>query len=147
MIPPPLITWFLTIGEGRLEQVEVRSLVPVVPASFSVWQPPHFVMKICFPFVPVIGLRLDEALFTPTLAATYAATSIAFCPVTRLAGMFALRKSGSFCRDRVLARELDLVVDDVQDRRLLEPFGARLRERGVEVRADRRRVDPAAASV
>src|SRR5439155_11781747 len=37
---------------------------------------------------------------------------------------------------RILAGKLDLIVDDVKDRRLLEPFGPGLGERVVEVRPD-----------
>ena len=40
---------------------------------------------------------------------------------------------------RILPGELDLVVDDVQDRRLLVAFGAGLGECGVEIGPDRRR--------
>ena len=70
--------------------------VPVVPASFRVWQPAHFFWKICLPFVPLINCDSANPE-RPAFAATNAATSSASWPRRRLAGMFALRKLELFC--------------------------------------------------
>ena len=47
-----------------------------------------------------------------------------------------LDQLGIVLRHGILAGELDLVVDDVEDRRLLEALGTSLGKRRVEVRAD-----------
>src|SRR5207244_370512 len=44
MMLPPLITCFLTRGNGGLSRSRFGPVVPVVPAALRVFLPPHFVL-------------------------------------------------------------------------------------------------------
>ena len=61
--------------------------MPVAPAAARVWQLAHSLWKIVLPSFPSSDGGFASAAATPATDATYAATSWAFWPVTRLSGI------------------------------------------------------------
>ncbi len=137
MTPPPLMTCVRTVASGGFSWSRFGPTVPVVLAAASVWQLPHFALKIAAPFVPGDRHGLDEAVLPRVRGDElgHVGEILALHEVRRHVGLKQVRRFPG----GVLAGRPDLSRHDVADRGLLEAVRTCLRERRVEIRSDRPR--------